>query len=279
MRLLFLLPLLIVKFTACDSSSPTKTPDSTSNDITFVAGTNEAPHSTTPSGLGYLFLHTTDARRPQPGEAIAVHYSGALADSTIFDSSWERNDPFYFTLGRGLVIKGWEEGIALMPLGSQIRLFIPPDLAYGRRGVAGVIPANATLIFDVELLSIYTSTPSAPTAVTPAQLTTITSGLQYIDFTIGIGPSPQLGQEVRIHFTAWLTNGRQIQTTLDEGQPFSFAFGKAPISGWDEGIATMQRGGKRQLIIPPDLAFGTAGSGTIPPNATLIIEMELLEIY
>jgi peptidyl-prolyl cis-trans isomerase A (cyclophilin A) len=83
-----------------------------------------------------------------------VHYTGYLMDGKIFDSSIERDEPIEFQLGRGMVIKGWEEGIALMQVGDKMRLIIPSELAYGPNGAGGVIPPNATLIFDVELVNV-----------------------------------------------------------------------------------------------------------------------------
>jgi FKBP-type peptidyl-prolyl cis-trans isomerase len=91
---------------------------------------------------------------PKRGETVTVHYTGWLTDGTKFDSSVDRNDPFAFVLGTGQVIRGWDEGVAAMRVGDKARLTIPPELAYGKTGYPGAIPPNATLIFEVELLSI-----------------------------------------------------------------------------------------------------------------------------
>jgi FKBP-type peptidyl-prolyl cis-trans isomerase len=91
-------------------------------------------------------------RAPQAGQRVSVHYTGWLTDGTKFDSSRDRGQPFEFVLGRGQVIAGWDQGVARMTIGEKARLTIPPDLGYGERGAGGVIPPNATLIFEVEVL-------------------------------------------------------------------------------------------------------------------------------
>ena len=108
---------------------------------------------------------------------------------------------------------------------------------------------------------------------------TTASGLKYYDLTVGTGDSPTSGQTVVVNYTGWLQDGTQFDSSVNSGQPFSFQLGTgAVIPGWDEGLATMKPGGKRQLVIPPDLAYGATGYGDIPPNATLVFEVELLAV-
>ncbi|MBM3299239.1 MAG: FKBP-type peptidyl-prolyl cis-trans isomerase [Deltaproteobacteria bacterium] len=109
---------------------------------------------TTPSGLNVEILQEGNGPLPQRGQSVIVHYTGTLPDGKKFDSSLDRGTPFSFKLGEGQVIRGWDEGLALMKVGSRARLTIPSNLGYGPRGAGNVIPANATLIFDVELLGI-----------------------------------------------------------------------------------------------------------------------------
>ena len=108
----------------------------------------------TESGLYYQITHHGNGKQAIAGKQVAVHYTGMLLDKTVFDSSRRRNEPLRFTVGVGQVIEGWDEGILLLHEGDKARLVIPSNLAYGARGAGGVIPPNAALIFDVELVSV-----------------------------------------------------------------------------------------------------------------------------
>jgi FKBP-type peptidyl-prolyl cis-trans isomerase len=110
--------------------------------------------TTTPSGLKFTDLATGQGEEARPGKTVEVHYTGWLTNGTQFDSSRDRNRPFSFRLGGGEVIRGWDEGVAGMRIGGKRRLTIPASLGYGARGAGGVIPPNATLIFEVELLGV-----------------------------------------------------------------------------------------------------------------------------
>lgn len=118
----------------------------------IVTTVNAADSFTTPSGLKVEILKQGAGPKPKSGQDVTVHYTGTLASGKKFDSSRDRGKPFTFNLGGGQVIRGWDEGVALLPIGSQAKITIPPDLGYGASGAGGVIPPNATLIFDIELL-------------------------------------------------------------------------------------------------------------------------------
>ncbi len=109
---------------------------------------------TTDSGLVIEDVVLGSGDTAQPGQLVTVHYTGWLTDGSKFDSSKDRNDPFSFPLGAGHVIRGWDEGVAGMQVGGTRKLTIPPALGYGARGAGGVIPPNATLVFEVELLGV-----------------------------------------------------------------------------------------------------------------------------
>lgn len=117
-----------------------------------AAPTSDA--TTTPSGLTYIITRRSNERQAVPGDTVQVNYTGLLPSGVKFDSSLDSGRPFEFPLGKGRVIKGWDEGIAKLRVGEQATLIIPPQLGYGARGAGGVIPPNATLVFIVELVGI-----------------------------------------------------------------------------------------------------------------------------
>jgi FKBP-type peptidyl-prolyl cis-trans isomerase len=226
----------------------------------------------TESGLQYADEKEGDGETPKAGQTCIVHYTGWLwengAKGKEFDSSKKRNAPFGFHVGEHQVIKGWDEGVATMKVGGKRDLLIPAELGYGEKGRGGAIPGNATLFFEVELLGVMKKTDS---------------GLEYRDIKVGDGPSPKTGQTCVMHYTGWLwqsSKGKKFDSSVDRGEPLPFPIGKRKvIAGWDEGVLTMKVGGKRELLIPPDLAYGADGyPGAIPPNATLLFEVELLEV-
>ena len=126
--------------------------------------------------------------------------------------------------------------------------------------------------------------PTAPSTSSPAKVsgqpTTTPSGLQYWDVVVGTGATAQPGNNVKVHYSGFLTNGKKFDSSRDRGEPFVFPLGAGQvIKGWDEGVAGMKAGGQRQLRIPPELGYGASGAGSvIPPNATLIFDVELLEV-
>ncbi|MBS3029971.1 MAG: FKBP-type peptidyl-prolyl cis-trans isomerase [Dolichospermum sp. DET50] len=140
--------------TQSSPTQPTTTVTQENNTLIPSNTMSEAKTVTTPSGLKYVELVEGTGETPKTGQTVNVHYIGTLENGTKFDSSRDRGQPFSFTIGKGQVIKGWDEGLSTMKVGGRRILTIPPDLGYGARGAGGVIPANATLIFDVELLGV-----------------------------------------------------------------------------------------------------------------------------
>ncbi|BAY60281.1 FKBP-type peptidylprolyl isomerase [Calothrix brevissima NIES-22] len=135
-------------------TAPAPTTITENNNLIASNTMSEANTVTTDSGLQYVELEEGTGETPKTGQTVIVHYTGTLTNGKKFDSSVDRGQPFSFQLGLGRVIKGWDEGLSTMKVGGRRKLIIPPDLGYGARGAGGVIPPNATLVFEVELLGI-----------------------------------------------------------------------------------------------------------------------------
>ena len=119
-----------------------------------LSGPSAGAEVTTPSGLKYTDIVVGTGPSPRPGQTAVVHYTGTLTNGTKFDSSLDRGQPYEFPLGRGSVIRGWDEGVATMKVGGKRRLVVPPALGYGERGQPPKIPGGSTLVFEVELLGV-----------------------------------------------------------------------------------------------------------------------------
>jgi peptidylprolyl isomerase len=229
------------------------------------------PMTRTDSGLQYLDVREGTGAVPLPGQRCFVHYTGWLWENDTkgkeFDSSRHRGEPFSFRVRRSEVILGWDEGVLSMKVGGKRELLVPAALAFGSRGAGGVIPPNATLLFEVELLGVMEKAAS---------------GLEFHDIRVGTGAAPKGGQTCVVNYTGWLwrsARAKKFDSSLDRDQPFSFPLGRGKCTGWDEGIAGMRVGGKRELLIPPGLAYGRDGlPPDIPPNASLFFEIELLDV-
>ena len=240
----------------------------------------EMSYTKTGSGLEYMITEQGKGELATAGSRVKVHYTGKLEDGTQFDSSVDRGEPFTFELGAGMVIKGWDEGFSLLHIGDKAVLKIPPHLGYGERGAGGVIPPNATLIFEVELLEIL-PVVKVEKFDTKGKISSKTeSGLEYILVEEGNGIKAAAGNTVSVHYSGYLEDGTMFDSSVKRDQPFSFVLGMGRvIPGWDEGVAMMKIGDKVQLIIPAVLGYGERGAGgVIPPNATLIFDVELLEV-
>jgi peptidylprolyl isomerase len=231
-----------------------------------------------PSGLKYIIISKGSGIKVVSGMNVSIHYTGYFEDGKIFDSSVERGEPIQIPIGKGKVIKGWDEGITKLNVGDKAKLFIPYNLAYGETA-RGTIPAKSNLVFDVEILKAEKSVTPEPFDVKGKDTITTASGLKYIVVKDGAGIQAASGKTVKVHYTGYFTDGKIFDSSVERGEAFSFALGQGKvIPGWDEGIALLKVGGETRLIVPYQLAYGEAGYGPIPAKATLVFDVELLEV-
>jgi len=231
----------------------------------------------TSSGLCTRVLTAgTGTQHPDAWDKVTVHYSGWTTDGKLFDSSRKRGQAATFPLNR--VIPGWTEGVQLMVVGEQRRLWIPVELAYNNMPGR---PAGM-LVFDVELLGIEDQTkppepPPAPAdvAAPPADAEKTASGLASKVLKPGTGTEhPTKSSTVTVHYSGWTTDGKMFDSSVVRGQPATFPLNRV-IPGWTEGLQLMVVGEQRRLWIPEALAYkGTQGA----PQGMLVFDVELLSI-
>lgn len=234
----------------------------------------------TESGLQYLETTAGEGESPQTGDIVTMEVIGSLADGTELVNTYAQGTPAIAIMGREQLLPGWEEGVMLMKVGGSAQLVLPPDLAFGEEGY-GMIPPNAQLIMEVTLISV--EAPPVPSEVAADEMVTTESGLQYYDLVEGDGEIAKTNSNVTTHYTIWV-QGEAENTFIvssDSSQPVAFVIGRGDVvfPGWEEGAIGMKTDGKRLLVIPADLALGEMGSGEIPANATLIMEIELLDVF
>jgi len=231
-----------------------------------------------PSGLKYIVISKGGGIKVESGMKVTAHYTGYFEDGKIFDSSVERGEPISVPIGKGNVIKGWDEGITKLNVGDKARLLIPYYLAYGENG-RPPIPAKANLIFDVEILKAEKIEGPVPFDVKGKDTITTASGLKYIMVMNSTGSSVKTGNTVKVHYTGYYTDGKIFDSSVERGEAFSFIIGMGQvIKGWDEGIALLKTGEKARLIIPYQLGYGENDYGPIKGKSTLIFDVELLDV-
>jgi peptidylprolyl isomerase len=260
------------------------------------------PKSPPPEFLAVTDLIEGIGELATPGSKVTVQYVAYDYESgKKLASSWEQGKPVTFTLGRGEVIEGWEEGINGMEIGDRRELVVPADLAEGP--YPHDLPRGKDLVFVVETLPVSSASKAeavsgqknesqkarspkkanAPKKTKP--VVKVPSGpppknLEIKDLEEGSGPAAKPGDEVTVQYVGVnYRTGKQFDASWDRGEPFTFRLGEGlVIEGWEQGIPGMKLGGRRELIIPPELGYGYGRTEGIPPGSTLIFVVDLLAV-
>lgn len=276
------LGILIFALAACQTAA---TPTATATPEGPTATPTVAPMVlegavTTASGLQFLEQTAGTGAAPQPGNLITMAYTATLVDGTVLVDTYTEGEPVTTVWGKDWLLPGWEEGMGLMKAGGKAKMVLPPELAFGAEGYGSFIPGNAQVVIEVELLKVEEA--PLPNEVSADQLTASDTGLQYYDLVAGTGDEAVKSATVATHYTIWVKTDAgfdYIDTSLRD-EPLEFVIGRGDMvfPGWDEGVIGMKVGGKRYLVIPPDLGMGDQDNGMVPANSTLVMEIELTSV-
>jgi peptidylprolyl isomerase len=263
--------------------------------VMFIFGcSNNQDTVTLKSGLKYSDIKVGTGAETKNGDLAEIHFRGWIirdssdlfadwsVDSTkradLIADSYAMNQSIKIVLGTESFIKGSEEGIAGMKTGGQRTIIVPSNLAYGPEGM-GPVPPNSSIKVVVELLSTKESVEAKMWDVDSTLFKETSSGLKYAIITEGEGELIGKEKQVTVHYSGFLLDGNKFDSSVERDEPFTFVAGVGQvIPGWDEGVQLLKKGGKGRFIIPSNLAYGDRDLGKIPPNSTLIFDVEVLDV-
>lgn len=264
------------------------------------------------AGLYCQFMEQGQGQLPQRGDYVMIDYVGKLIDGTVFDRSGA--EPFVFQLGHRQVIRGWERGIPVFPVGSKGLLYVPPQLGFGKSGAGKVVPPNAALIYEIEVLKIMDYEQydqymmdleekerlafeankkkqfvedkkriNEYAAAQKLKTKRLPSGVSYTLKKKGKGALPKDGDIISFHYKGYLLDGTLFDSSYKRKEPFSFEVGKKKtIKGLEEALRYFKKGNEGWILIPSQLAYGPMEideDGTfIPANAVLAFEVKVKNI-
>lgn len=263
--------------------------------VMFIFGCSNNPDFVTlKSGLKYNDVKVGTGTEAKNGDLVEIHFKGWIVkDSSNLFSDWAvdstkkadmiadsyaMNQPMKFVLGTESFIKGSEEGIVGMKIGGQRAIVIPSNLCYGPEGM-GPIPPNSDVKVLVELVSAKEAIVAKLWDVDSTLFKTTASGLKYAIIQQGEGELVGKEKQTTVHYSGFLLDGTKFDSSVERDEPFTFIAGVGQvIPGWDEGVQLLKKGSKARLIVPSSLAYGDRDLGKIPPNSTLIFDVEILDV-
>lgn len=239
--------------------------------------------SETPTTLVITDVTVGEGPAAASGDTVFVNYVGVLsADGTRFDGNYG-SDPFVVTLGQGMVIPGWDQGLVGMQAGGRRQLDIPADLAYGDRGAGESIPPNAAISFVVDMIAVVPASDASDAPTLSIDATENLDELVVTDLVDGTGAVVEAGNKVVLHLLAFRADtGEEVASTWASPQPLSFELTDGgSLPGLIEGLEGMKVGGRRQLHVPFEKAWGVEGQSEIglPAETDVIIVVDLLATF
>lgn len=253
---IFMLVFGIVSLNAAELAVNTQSTDSVSTEAS-VAGT----------GL-----------KAMAGDRIELEFVGKVQDGDVFSDTKLAGAPFAFILGQGTVIKAWEDRLVGAQAGQKFNMVVPPELGYGDQDL-GIIPPNSTLEFEMEIVSVSRVVADDIKALKKEALKELVPGVLFYDEKKGTGKLSKLGDKLKVRFTGWLKNGREVGSNRAEVNGAVFVLGaESVIPGWEKGLVGVQKGSVRWLELSPSMGYAEKPLAKIPPFSTLIYKVEVVEV-
>lgn len=248
----------------------------------------------TESGLTYVDNKAGEGREVKDGDLVNIHFIiWRLGDSTDIygdwqndttknefkvGSSYEGDQQMKYVVGSDQFVKGSDEGFIGMKAGGKRTMVIPASNAYGDEGF-GPIPPNSSIKIMVEVFEVKDPIVAKMWDVDSTLFKQTESGLKYAIIEEGSGPDVQQGKVTSVHYSGFLSDGTKFDSSVEREEPLTLIVGMGQvIPGWDEGLQLLKQGSKARFIIPPQLAYGERDLGVIPPNSTLIFDVEVVEV-
>jgi len=260
----------------------------------FIGCSKEGKVEKLTSGVSYLDDSLGTGREAKPGDLVSVHFRAwIIKDSTNIYKDWSKDStrhastigssidfgqPIKYKLGDSAFIRGVDEAIVGMKSGGTRTIIIPSNRAYGELGF-GPVPPNSSLKVVINLLDAKEAIVAKSWDIDSSKIITSKSGLKYVILQPGTGEKADSADLVTVHYTGFLTDGKIFDSSVEREEPFKFRLKLQPvIPGWEEGIKLVGKGGKVKLIIPPTLGYGAVPVGNIPPNSTLIFDVDVVDV-